>query len=817
MIKLFWSSARWAVIPLLSGLFLTLIFPEFIWKNELFHAIVESGGALIGFGLAFVIYTMIVRGELPDNFVWLIACFISMGILDIFHASQHPGQLFVWFHSLATFVGGLFACQVWRTPETSKKYLSQSYLTFLVILTVSGAMASFYWPADFSLPMLNSDGQFTVAAEWLNFTGGIGFIATWFYFAREYHHFRNPESPYFSNHFFLFGLAGLIFELSALWDGNWWLWHMLRGVAYLFLLIHFVAVYQKKMAQKLHYTEKNLQKSKNRFRSIVDTSPDWIWEIDANGIFTYVSPRIYGLLGYHPEEMTGKTLFDLMPKQEADRVGAIIADIMKKCRAFHGLENVNQHRRGHTVILETSGTPILSEDGRLLGYNGVVRDISKRKKAENLLKQSEEKISLLLKSTAEGIYGIDNEGICTFVNPACLKMLGYQGENQLIGEDMHSMIHYSKTDGKYYPFDECPIYIALKKGEGIHIDNEVFWHRGGYGIPVEYWSYPIYQGDKIIGAVTTFVDITKRKKLEDEKKKLLHDMEERIKELQCMYRITQAIRKDDTLEEILLHAVRIISSGWPYPEFIKSRIIFDEKEFVIEPFELTEWKLESELIINSECRGIIEVYYTKSFPMLDEDPFLNHERNLISGISETLSEAIERHEAEIYIQHLATHDPLTDIYNRTTFEKRILDDTSRAKQNNHSLSVVMLDIDHFKKINDTYGHQVGDTVLSGFAEVLKNSLRDTDYVVRYGGEEFIIILPETELTKAKDIAERLRNMIAEHPIVIAEDKVIYITVSIGIANYPEHGHDWQELVKASDKAMYDAKNCGRNQIKAASA
>ena len=817
LLKLFWTSARWAINALLLGLFLTLTFPEFTWKHELFHAIVESAGALIGFGLAFVIYTMIVRGELPKNFVWLIACFISMSILDIAHSFQHPGQLFVWFHSLATFVGGIFACQVWRTPETSKKYLSQSYLIFLVILTICVVMSSYFWPQNLTLPMLNSFGKFTVSAELLNFTGGLGFIAAWLYFAREYHQNCNPDSPYFSNYFFLFGLAGLIFELSALWNGNWWLWHMLRGFSYLLLLTHFVTVYQKKMAQQLHDTEQNLQKSENRFHSIVETSPDWIWEVDANGIFTYVSPRIYGILGYHPEDVIGKkTPFDLMPKEEAERVGAVFADIVKGCRTFHGLENINLHRLGHPIILETSGTPILSEDGTLLGYNGVVRDISKRKKTEDSLKESQEKISLLLNSTAEGIFGMDNEGICTFVNPACLQMLGYQDENQLIGKDIHSLLHYNKTDGQYYPIEESPIYIALKKGEGVHVDNEVFWHRGEYSIPVEYWSYPILKCDKIIGSVTTFIDITERKKSEDEKKKILHEMEERVKELHCMYEITQAIRKYNSLEEILLNVVRIIPTGWRYPEFTRARIVFDEKEITTDPFELTQWKQTGELIINSEYRGIIEVYYTRRFPILDEGPFLNHERNLINGISKTLSGEIERHEADVYIQHLATHDPLTDIYNRTTFEKRILYDISRAKRYNHSLSILMLDIDHFKKINDTYGHHIGDIVLCNFSEVLKTSLRDTDYVVRYGGEEFIIVLPETELNKAKDYAERLRNIIAEDSIVIAEDKVIYVTVSIGVSNYPEHGHDWQELVEAADNAMYVAKNCGRNQIKTAS-
>ncbi len=125
----------------------------------------------------------------------------------------------------------------------------------------------------------------------------------------------------------------------------------------------------------------------------------------------------------------------------------------------------------------------------------------------------------------------------------------------------------------------------------------------------------------------------------------------------------------------------------------------------------------------------------------------------------------------------------------------------------------MIDIDHFKPINDTYGHQTGDTVLRSFAAVLSGSVRQTDYAARYGGEEFIVILTETHLPQAEELAERLRISIAEHSILLAEGKELNITVSIGIASYPEHAQSREGLLKAADSAMYAAKRAGRNCVR----
>ena len=174
---------------------------------------------------------------------------------------------------------------------------------------------------------------------------------------------------------------------------------------------------------------------------------------------------------------------------------------------------------------------------------------------------------------------------------------------------------------------------------------------------------------------------------------------------------------------------------------------------------------------------------------------------------------IERKQAEEKLKYMATHDPLTKLNNRNELIRYLKNETLRASRYKHDLSVFMLDIDYFKSINDTHGHLNGDEVLYTFANILQNSIRNSDYVARYGGEEFFIILPETSLTKAKELAERLRSKIAEYQFPISDGKVLSLTTSIGIATFPEHAQTGEKLLEAADSAVYAAKKAGRNQVK----
>lgn len=155
-------------------------------------------------------------------------------------------------------------------------------------------------------------------------------------------------------------------------------------------------------------------------------------------------------------------------------------------------------------------------------------------------------------------------------------------------------------------------------------------------------------------------------------------------------------------------------------------------------------------------------------------------------------------------------DPLTQTHNRTSFDDSIKREMSLAIRNTQSLSLIFLDIDHFKAINDTYGHECGDTTLVLSAKWIKESLRDSDIVFRYGGEEFVILLSGTDANGAELLAERIRASIENHTIAYGME-ILKITASLGVSTLRDND-TLKSFVQRADKAMYIAKNKGRNQV-----
>jgi diguanylate cyclase (GGDEF)-like protein/PAS domain S-box-containing protein len=164
------------------------------------------------------------------------------------------------------------------------------------------------------------------------------------------------------------------------------------------------------------------------------------------------------------------------------------------------------------------------------------------------------------------------------------------------------------------------------------------------------------------------------------------------------------------------------------------------------------------------------------------------------------------------LERLATHDPLTGLYNRRELEQQLYEEIARAKRYKHPLSLLWLDVDHFKSVNDNYGHLAGDEVLRRLSQLLQSSVRSVDYVARYGGEELVIVLPEVGAHEALEMAERLCQTVENYKIPIADDKQLKVTVSIGVAAYPVHGHEVSQLFSKADEAMYLAKQQGRNRV-----
>jgi two-component system, sensor histidine kinase and response regulator len=158
----------------------------------------------------------------------------------------------------------------------------------------------------------------------------------------------------------------------------------------------------------------------------------------------------------------------------------------------------------------------------------------RRRAPANAWIENGELARILLDSTAEAIYAINVMGNCTFCNAACLRMLGYMAPVELIGKNMHSMMHHTRPDGAPYPNDECRIYLAFRRGEGSHVDDEVVWRADGTSLPVEYWSYPIREKNILIGAVVTFVDITERRRAQhalQQSEEMFRQLAENIREV----------------------------------------------------------------------------------------------------------------------------------------------------------------------------------------------------------------------------------------------------------------------------------------------
>lgn len=152
--------------------------------------------------------------------------------------------------------------------------------------------------------------------------------------------------------------------------------------------------------------------------------------------------------------------------------------------------------------------------GQVIRFPGIVLDITQRKRAEEALSRSEERVRLLLESTAEAIYGLDVAGNCTFCNPACLRLLGYRDPGELLGKPMHALIHHSRRNGTVNPMEADETLRAFLQGKEVHTEDEVLWRADGSSFPAEYWSYPMRRDGQVVGAVVTFLDITERKRLE---------------------------------------------------------------------------------------------------------------------------------------------------------------------------------------------------------------------------------------------------------------------------------------------------------------
>ena len=181
-------------------------------------------------------------------------------------------------------------------------------------------------------------------------------------------------------------------------------------------------------------------------------------------------------------------------------------------------------------------------------------------------------------------------------------------------------------------------------------------------------------------------------------------------------------------------------------------------------------------------------------------------------LTETIALSLVNLRLQEKLRNQSIRDPLTGMFNRRYLEEWLELECSRAERSEQPISVLMLDVDHFKRFNDTFGHDAGDVVLKNVGDLLKRSVRQGDVACRYGGEEFLLVLPGTAVSEAVDVAERARTNIQKLEIVYRNQSLGRVTASLGVALYPTAGRTPAELIAAADQMLYSAKNAGRNRI-----
>jgi PAS domain S-box-containing protein len=251
-------------------------------------------------------------------------------------------------------------------------------------------------------------------------------------------------------------------------------------------------------------TEVALRESGEKFRALVETASEFIWEVDEHGTYPYASPQVRDLLGYEPSEVIGKTPFDLMPPDEAERVARNFGKYMGARQPFLSLENRNVKRDGSTVILDTSGVPKFDKNGIFSGYRGIDRDITERKKAEEALRQSEERFKAIFHNQLTGLLMIDaSTHVITDANKTALSLIGTKKE-EVIGKVCHTYICPAERG-------RCPV---TDLGQTVDNSERILINAKGERIPVLKSVNKIEIGGKPY-MIESLVDITERKALQE--------------------------------------------------------------------------------------------------------------------------------------------------------------------------------------------------------------------------------------------------------------------------------------------------------------
>ncbi len=459
-------------------------------------------------------------------------------------------------------------------------------------------------------------------------------------------------------------------------------------------------------------------------------------------------------------------------------------------------------------LISAAAKTIQNNQGHPLRMVGINYDVTKRNETElallsakeNAEKTSTELYTYLLAIGQLALVSVaDHTGYITRVNEKFCEITGYS-QKELLGQNYRIL-----NSGKHPKSFFTEMWATITAGNTWHHEicnrmkqGQLYWVNSTI-VPLK------DRTGKITRFISVNVDITAHKQKEAA-------LKERLKETNCLYAIRHDMLKQLPTKEFCERIIGHIIPAMQFPELTAVVIQLADNKFTSENYQQDlSHGLQAKIVANSTVCGELKVFYTKNEPFLTPE-----EPNLINAIANDLQLWLERKQidqakekSEALIWQQANFDTLTGLPNRRMFQNRLEQGIKRTKRSGLPFALMLFDLDHFKQVNDTFGHGTGDILLKETAKRLNSCVRETDFIARLGGDEFIVILNELEKPKIVErVAQKILSKLAE-PFQI-NNEVAYISSSIGIAFYPENGNDIDTLLSNADQAMYASKNQGRN-------
>ena len=547
--------------------------------------------------------------------------------------------------------------------------------------------------------------------------------------------------------------------------------------------------------RKLEFANKLLMKSQNQLQNIFESSPDAILIINNSGGIKQVNNKVVDLFGYSADELIGKPMEMLMPERfRKNHVMIRNSSFSKKNdRAMAGEQDFFALKKNGKEIAIDIG---LSFMGEAENKQAIVtlRDITDRKQAEDTLNR----FKTTLDMTTDCVFIFEPETLAfTYVNKGAMNHVG-RSFDEIMGMTPVDIKMGNSNDEESFRQIIEPLMQGSKNFLTLEAMNE---HKSGCQIPVELslqYIAPVGEAPRFVAMVR---DISERKKAEAELELadsvfnhtdeaiIVADANKKVLRINQAFTVISGFSEKETLGK---RPDKLFSSGE-----------YDDKFYQDILGSLNEKGMWEGEIIN--CRKSGEL-----FPCWHNMSVVKDKHGKIIQYISIFSDITEKKHAEEYIRHLAQYDPLTNLPNRALFHDRMQHATSIANRSKNKVALMFIDLDHFKNINDTLGHQEGDRLLQIIAERLSGCVRSQDTVARLGGDEFTVILENLKHAEnAAIVAEKILKSLTD-PIVIGTHEIIS-GASIGISIFPEDGNNTEAIIKNADIAMYKAKQEGRNQ------